>query len=356
LKTMSVTFKDVAELAGVSTQTVSRVTNDSSNVAEGTRKKVMAAIEELGYVPNKGAQLLSRAKSNVIGLITLDIGLHGVSLIANGIRKQAEEEGLGTSISVVTEPSYEKILCSVRDLKSQKTETMILNVPMDQKGAETLVEQHADIHFVFIDVPAVTKVNMVCSSHYRGGCHAATLMIEDKREKALLITGPNDSSASQQRVQGWQDTLANSDVLVQETYEGNWQAGSAYLHTRQAIAEGIEFDSVLVASDQMALGVLRALDEFSISVPKQVAVIGYDDIADCAYFSPPLTTIKQDFQAIGRIAVELALDNSPENRNSKKAFIDTHLIKRKSSALKTEQTYDKKSIQKLLSEIERQLP
>lgn len=353
---MSITFKDVAELAGVSTQTVSRVTNDSSNVAEGTRKKVMAAIEKLGYVPNKGAQLLSRAKSNVIGLVTLDIGLHGVSLIANGIRKQADEKGFGTSFSILVDPTYANVLNSVRDLKSQKTETIILNVPVSQDDAEKLVQQHLDIHFVFIDVPTSTRVNTVCSSNYNGGCLAAQLMIDDKREQLLLITGPDDSSASLQRLQGWIDTLTTSPTTIQKTFEGDWHASSAYLHTRQAISEGVKFDSILVASDQMSLGVLRALDEFSIAVPKQVAVIGYDDITDCAYFSPPLTTIKQDFQAIGQIAVDLALDNSVENRNSRKEVVETKLIKRKSTAIKDKTSYDKLTIQKLLADIDKLLP
>lgn len=353
---MSVTFKDVADRAGVSTQTVSRVTNDSSSVAESTRKKVMAAIEELGYIPNKGAQLLSRAKSNMIGLVTLDIGLHGVSLIANGIRKQAHKEGYGTSFSVVIEPSYDNVLKSVRDLKSQKTETIILNVPMNQNDSETLVRQHPDIHFVFIDVPASTRVNTVCSSHYDGGCQAAQQMIQDNREKLLLITGPKDSSASQQRLQGWKESIKGDKISIQAEYEGDWQASSGYLHTRQAIAEKLDFDSILVASDQMSLGVLRALDEFSISVPEQVAVIGYDDITDCAFFSPPLTTIKQDFQAIGQIAVNLALDDSEENRNSKKELVATQLIIRKSTAEKNNEAYDKKNIQKLLNDIEKLLP
>lgn len=353
---MSVTFKDVAELAGVSTQTVSRVTNDSENVAEGTRKKVMDAIEKLGYVPNKGAQLLSRAKSNVIGLVTLDIGLHGVSLIANGIRKQADKLGFGTSFSVVIEPTFENIRSSVRDLISQKAGNIIINVPMDNSSAEALVQQHSAIHFVFIDVPESTKVNTVSSSHYLGGCLAAQLMIDNKREKLLLITGPNDSSASLQRVKGWKETLTNSSATVQAIYEGDWQASSAYLHTRQAIAEGVEFDAILVASDQMSLGVLRALDEFSISVPKQVSVIGYDDIADCAYFSPPLTTIMQDFQTIGQIAVDLALDDSIENRNSKKQIVKTELVVRKSTARKEASSYNKIAIQKLLVDIDKLLP
>lgn len=353
---MSVTFKDVAILAGVSTQTVSRVTNGATNVAEDTKKKVMAAIEELGYIPNKGAQLLSRAKANVIGLITLDIGLHGVSMIANGIRNQSSIRGYGTSFSVVLEPNYENILKGVRELISQKTEIIIVNVPMNQEDAESLIIQHADIHFVFIDVPTSAKVNMVCSTHFAGGCSAAQLMLAQRRTQYLLISGPNDSSASSLRVKGWTETLKDSGATISALYEGDWQASSGYLLTRQAITEGIPFDAVLIASDQMALGSLRALDEFSLSVPDQVAIIGFDDTLDCAYFTPPLSTVRQDFEAIGKMAVELALDEHLENRNSKKEFVDTYVVERKTTGEKSAHPYDKKGIKTLLNEIERRLP
>ena len=94
---MSITFKDVAKLAGVSTQTVSRVTNGSQDVAESTRNKVNAAIKQLGYVPNKGAQMLSRAKSTSVGLVTLDMALHGAAMIANGVRMQAHDMSYGVA-------------------------------------------------------------------------------------------------------------------------------------------------------------------------------------------------------------------------------------------------------------------
>jgi DNA-binding LacI/PurR family transcriptional regulator len=353
---MSVTFKDVAALAGVSTQTVSRVTNGSSNVADDTRKKVLAAIEQLNYIPNKGAQLLSRAKSKVIGLITLDIGLHGVSLIANGIRRQAYEVGYGTLFSVLVEPNFDSIIDAVRDLKSQKTDKIILNIPVDKHTAEQLVTIHPDIHFVFIDVPQDAKVHSVCADHYQGGCQAANLLLELKRNQMVFITGPNDSSASERRVAGWSDTLAEHNVQVVAHYEGDWQADSGYLYTRQLIADGKSFDSILVAGDQMALGVLRALAEFNYKVPEQVSVIGFDDLADCAYFSPPLTTIRQEFSAIGQIAVDLALDNSEQLTASKQEIIATTLIQRKSTAMKEDTTYDKSRINQLLRDIEQLLP
>ncbi|WED21261.1 LacI family DNA-binding transcriptional regulator [Vibrio sp. JC009] len=352
---MSVTFKEVAELAGVSTQTVSRVTNGSQNVAEDTRKRVMAAIEELGYVPNKGAQMLSRAKAMVIGLITLDIGLHGVSHIASGIRSQAQERGYGISLNVVAVPSYENLVSSIREQISQKTEHIIVDLPATKEDAEKLVEQFPDISFVFIDVPPSTRVNRVSANHYDGAITAANLMLSQNRSKFVLITGPEDSTASQLRLKGWNEALKQNSAKVIKRLEGNWFSSSGYLHTRELVASGVDFDAVLVANDQMALGVLRALDEFGIKVPEQVSVTGFDDTEDSAYFTPPLTTVRQDFVAIGKLAVEFVLDE--ENKSGhKKELLTTELVERKSTSVKQDTDYDKKEIRRLLNQINQLLP
>lgn len=352
---MSVTFKDVAELAGVSTQTVSRVTNGATNVAEETRRKVNAAIEQLGYVPNRGAQLLGRAKPMVIGLITPEFGLHGVSLIANGIRKQAKALGYGISFSVVVEPDVSSINEAIRDLKAQKVESIIVNVQLSKEQAELFSEQYADIHFVFIDLPDNTRADTVSAANYEGACQAARLMLQQQRSSLLLISGPSDSTASQLRLKGWRDTLAEGNANVAAQYEGNWQAESGYLQTRTALAKGISFDGVLVASDQMALGVLHALDEMGIKAPAQAAVIGFDDTGESAFFSPPLTTIRQDFQAIGERAVELALSEGRDSEGRHES-IPTQLVERQSTEIKQQTSYDKQEIQVLLNAISEMLP
>jgi DNA-binding LacI/PurR family transcriptional regulator len=359
---MSVTFKDVAKLAGVSTQTVSRVTNGSQSVAPETRKKVMAAIDQLGYVPNKGAQLLSRAKTRVIGLITLDIGLHGVSQIAEGIRNQAQESGYGMALSVLNTPCLENIRVAVRELKSQKIECVIVNVYQDKDAAESLAADFPELHFVFIDVPPETKVLQVCADNYQGARSAAELLISQGRRSLLLITGPAESNASQQRLQGWQDVLEAHQVRKIGPFSGNWLAESGYRLTRDALSQGQVFDAVLVASDQMALGVLRALSEHSLTVPGQIAVIGFDNTSDSAYFIPPLTTVGQDFSAIGQQAVErvLASSEQPDDESPAQAWlhaIPTQLIERSSTGDKRDNSsYDKQQIQALLNKVSQLLP
>ena len=354
---MNVTFKDVAKLANVSTQTVSRVTNGSSNVAEETRIKVNAAIKELGYIPNKGAQILGRAKSNMIGVVTLDILLHGASLIANGIRKQARKLGYGTSLAVVSTHSLNKITAAIDELKSQRVEFIIMNIPLSKEESEILIERYVGIHFVFIDVPLDSQVNIVCGANYEGAKKAAELMISLQRKHFLIITGPLYSSAAEQRLKGWLDVLNEyPDVKVISQFEGDWQADSGYLHTHHALTNGVHFDAVLVGSDQMGLGVLRALNEFNLSVPQQVSVIGFDDTADSAYFSPPLTTIRQDFLLIGERSVLMALSMEEDSEAEfKQESIVTEVIERKSTQAYQKNLSDKQQLRALLKQCEQLL-
>ncbi|MEZ8698521.1 LacI family DNA-binding transcriptional regulator [Vibrio lentus] len=354
---MSITFKDVAKLAGVSTQTVSRVTNGSQDVAESTRNKVNAAIKQLGYVPNKGAQMLSRAKSTSVGLVTLDMALHGAAMIANGVRMQAHDMSYGVAFSVVAEPNLANTREAIRELMAQQVDSIILNVPLKSADAELLVEQYQHLNLIFIDVPSNSQVNYVCGDHAEGAKLAAQHLLESGRTNFLLITGPNESSASKIRHQSWLAALSDAESKVQYQYQGNWQAESGYLGVREAVAKQAVFDAVLVASDQMALGALRALQELQIPVPDKVAVVGFDGIEDSAFFNPPLTTIKQDFTTIGRQAVILA---EKLNANSQDALlqhhIETALLPRESSQPKVTAHYEKQEIEQLLKRIQTLLP
>ena len=354
---MNITFKDVAELAGVSTQTVSRVTNGSSNVAQKTREKVNAAIQQLGYVPNKGAQLLSGARSRVIGLLTLDVSLHGVSLITNNIRKQAQLRGYGTSFSVVDEHAFDKIIEATKGLKSERIEFIIVNVPLTKDEAENLVAQFASLHFVFIDVPADSQVHSVSGAHYQGASEAAALMLKHQRKRLLLITGPEDSTASALRLSGWLDQIQDHATVVAQC-EGDWLASSGYELTNEVLRNAAPIDGILIASDQMALGALRALHESGLNVPDDVAVIGFDDSGDSAYFSPPLTTIKQNFEQISARAVAMLFNEDSANKGliKIKESITTQLVERCSTRLLHPRHYDKHQLEQLLEQVKQMLP
>jgi DNA-binding LacI/PurR family transcriptional regulator len=353
---MAVTFKEVARLAGVSTQTVSRVTNGSDQVAEKTRKRVNDAIKKLGYVPNKGAQMLSRAKSSIIGVVSLDISLHGAALITNGVRNQAHILGYGTALAVLESNSIEALRNAIRELVAQQVDTIIINAPVTTEIAENVVEQFKRVMLVFIDVPKATNVNHVSSDNKMGAALAISHLIEHKRDAFICISGPKQSTASSIRYQEWQDQIKQYGLKESAYYEGDWQADSGYFAIKDAVLKGIAFDAVLVASDQMALGVLCALAESGIKVPRTVSVIGFDGAQDSQFYSPPLTTIKQNFEELGRRAVNLAVNQTENVGEFVSELLAVELVVRKSTAEKVASSYDKQEVLAYLDNLRLLLP
>ncbi|GAL02115.1 transcriptional repressor of the lac operon [Photobacterium aphoticum] len=303
---MTVTFKDVADLAGVSTQTVSRVTNGSDNVSEKTKIRVLAAIEQLGYVPNKAAQSL-KANQNLIGVVSLNMSFHGAGMINNGIRLRAHELGYATAIAAVDNVCEQEIESAVRELIGQKVSSIVLNIPVSATFAELLTQKYNQYDLLFIDVPKQANVHRVCSANRAGATLGAEHLLAQGRQRFLLITGPAESYASSARCETWQAVLTAANATIVGIQQGNWLAAGGYQAMCAALAQTRFFDAVLVANDQMALGVLRALHEHGIDVPNTVAVVGFDGTEDSEFFLPPLTTVKQNFTEHGRIAVDQVL-------------------------------------------------
>ncbi|MDP5252546.1 MULTISPECIES: LacI family DNA-binding transcriptional regulator [unclassified Vibrio] len=359
---MAVTFKEVAKLAGVSTQTVSRVTNGADNVAEETRQRVNAAIKQLGYVPNKGAQMLSRAQSRIIGIVSLDISLHGVALITNGIRHQAHDMDYATALAVLSDNSIDEYRSAVRELIAQQVELVIVNAPSSREIAESLVEQFAQLTFVFIDVPEEAAVNQVNCDHKAGAQLAISHLIAQDHKAFLCISGPKASTAARIRLNEWQTQIHTHGLTLVACYEGDWQAQSGYHAIKTALLKGESFDAVLVGNDQMALGVLCALSEFGIKVPQMVSVVGFDGIQDSQFFSPPLTTVKQDFRQLGRQAVKLAINTQAQEQGMSgdmlpvSKVLPVSLEVRQSCAQRSQTQYDKVEIMNALEHIKRLLP
>lgn len=343
-QTMTVTFKDVAKLAGVSSQTVSRVTNGAENVSEQTRNKVLKAIDQLGYIPNKAAQLL-KSKDKIIGLVTLSMTLHGASMIANGVRIRAHNLGYATAISTIEQVSDNEIEGAVRELIGQKVESIILIAPVSKEAAETLSQKYNKFSLLFIDVPEDTCVHKVCSGNKIGAELAAKHLLEIGRSRFILIHGPRESNASNMRHEAWLKTLQSEKAQITGSFEGNWLASGGYRAMIKALDVTRDFDAVLVANDQMALGVMRALYDRNISIPDEVSVVGFDGTEDSEFFIPSLTTIKQNFVKHGLIAVDELL-NLKAQSNHIDLVLDVELIIRGSSTtiIKTNTTTEVRAL------------
>lgn len=350
-----VTFKEVAELAGVSTQTVSRVTNGGKGVKPDTLKRVQEAIDELGYVPNKGAQLLVRKKAKIVGVISLEMTLQGASSIVAGIRVESEKAGYSMSLTV-SDSKEENLETAIKELKSQQVEAILINLPVSKEVSEKLVEKYKRIPFLFIDVPSEAKVNQVSADHYEGARRMIELMLAQGRRKFALLNGPSHSHAANLRRQAWENEIKKADAELIINVEGDWSAESGYIEATKLLLKPQKIDTLLVANDQMALGALRACNEQNIAVPQQIAVTGFDDTLNSEYFNPPLTTIRQDFKEIGKQAVQNILSHLVHKEEILKQVIPIELIERQSTMVVQKEANSVKKIEDLLQEIQRLLP
>ncbi|CNE52093.1 MULTISPECIES: LacI family DNA-binding transcriptional regulator [Yersinia] len=303
MRPKSVTLDDVARQAGVSYQTVSRVLNQAVHVSPKTRCKVEQAMTDLNYVPNRVAQQLAGKHSLTLGLATTDLSLHAPSQIAAAIKSRARELGYSIVIAMVDDHSDHACQQAINELLAQRVDGILVNVPLKPTRSQKVVQQCAGTPVLFLDVDPQSAAFSVLFDPKVGAIQGANHLIALGHQQIALICGPKEAISAQLRYQGWLQALSRASLMPQAVYHGEWDAQSGYQATQKLITSHTPFSAILVANDQMALGVLRALHEHNIDVPGQVSVIGYDDTADSAYFQPPLTTVRQNFKLLGEESV-----------------------------------------------------
>ena len=326
------TLKDVAALAGVSYQTVSRVINGSVCVSIKTKEAVFTAMKSLNYTPNRVAQQLAGKKSSTIGLATADISLHAPSQIAASVKVHAEELKYSVVIAMAKNQSLNIIDHVINELLEQRVDGIIVNIPSNSQQIIQIQHLCRNIPVLFMDVDPKESCLSVMTDSREGGQQGITHLIEFGHTSIALITGPQSSVSARLRFDGWIKTLQKHHISPISIQEGDWSAASGYALTKALCYSHQHPTAICFANDQMALGGLRALHELRIQIPEQISVIGYDDTEDSAFFYPPLTTIAQDFKELGKQAVEKLLHkmNAPES-NTSSLVLPTSLVKRETS-------------------------
>ncbi len=300
------TLHDVAQLAGVSHQTVSRVVNQHPSVAEQTRLRVLEAIRELDYAPNRVAQSLATRRSKTVGIVGYGTTHYGPSQMVAHIEADLKAKGYALVYTAVADLSADVLREQVASLRDQLVDGLVLITPA---GGGHLLEAGGLIRvpFVMIDAMLGEHVPSVVI-HQHHGARLATQHLVDKGHRALCeISGPLTWSGARQRHDGWLATLKDAGITPGASVEGDWTPASGYQAAKRLLGLGERFTGVFVGNDQMALGALRAFREAGLDVPGDVSVVGFDDIPEAAYFEPPLTTVRQDFTALGQQAVDLLL-------------------------------------------------
>ena len=320
---------DVAKLAGVSHQTVSRVINNAQYIRPTTREKVEKAMSDLGYIPNAAARSLVTAKSKIIGILVSDVVYHGPARMMNAIEMAARDAGY-FAISISVDPhDVESIVRGVDHLRKIVIDGMIVMTP--QSDSVSVVEKRVtNIPVVYVDIPERTKAKTVSVDNRTGGKVATQHLIELGHKNILHISGPERWFDSKPRRMGYEEAMTENR-LTPVVAKGDWGTQTGYKVISEWDFKKNPITAVFAANDLLALGVMRALHDRGIAVPEQVSVIGYDDTPEAQYYEPPLTTMHQDFALLGKEAMEYLVATLNKIEPQKFAPLVPNLVVRKST-------------------------
>jgi DNA-binding LacI/PurR family transcriptional regulator len=322
---------DVARLAGVSHQTVSRVVNGSAQVRPETRDRVLAAMEKLDYRPNSVARALVTGRSRTLGVVTFDTSLYGPASTLVGVERAAHEEGY--FVSVVSLESLERaaVLRAVERLRALGVDGILVIAP-HMAAASALWDLPADLPVVAVEAGPEDAVPLVTIDQYRGARLATEHLLSLGHVTVHHIAGPADWFEAQRRVEGWRDALGLVGSRVATPVRGDWSPRAGYELGRELIRDP-NVTAVFAANDQMALGLLRVLHEDGRDVPGDISIVGFDDIPEAAYFTPPLTTVRQDFSEMGRRSLHVLLSEIDAGKRSlSRVTVPATLVERSSTA------------------------
>ncbi len=335
-----VTIKQVARLAGVSTQTVSRVINGRPDVAPETRRRVQEIIDECGYRPSAIARSLIQQRSHSLGVITAGLKYMGPSMILHGIAAKAEE--LAYAVLLKESPRFDTgdVEPIFEALLAQHVDGIIWAVPEVGDNQRWFKQQSASfpVPLIYLTNPPRPDLPSVDHDNYLGGRMATEHLLQQGCRRIGHISGPLDWLSARQRKQGWWDALSEAGIDPQDMpcVEGNWSSASGEQACNRLLADDAGIDAVFVANDQMAISVLQIACQRRIRVPQDLAVVGYDGLAESAYLWPPLTTVYQDLHALGSTAVQEIVHTieslyEGQGREAKRIVLQPQLIVRASS-------------------------
>ncbi|WP_330328473.1 LacI family DNA-binding transcriptional regulator [Streptomyces sp. NBC_00536] len=322
---------DVARVAGVSAQTVSRVLSGHPNVQDRTRAKVVAAVEQLGYRRNNAARMLSSGRSRTIGVVTLQTTSYSRAAVISGIENTAQAAGYAVSTATTTSLDTSAIERALARLADQGVEGVILSVPLIH-SSDRIEQLTRSTPTITIDGSRTDATGVVAVDQDLAARLATRHLLDLGHETVWHVAGPARWLEAASRRDGWRTALEDAGRSVPPPLEGDWSPGSGY---RAGLILGRipDVTAVFVASDEMAFGVIRALHECGRRVPEDISVVGVDDIELAEYCTPPLTTVAQPFAHMGALAVAQLLRHIADpGAMAVPASVEPELVVRASTA------------------------
>lgn len=298
-------IRDVARLAGVSHQTVSRVLNDHPSIREGTKDRVLDAIRVLDYRPNRAARALVTNRVDAIGVISSTVGEFGPNASIAAVEEAARREGFSVTTVNMPDASPESIGEAVRQLMREQVSGFVAHAPQ-VRVFHVLRGLAIDVPFVSLQTASGADVETHSADQVAGARIATEHLIGLGHEDIIHLAGPQDWIEAESRMRGYLDALLDADLPTIPPIRGDWTADFGHFAGVE-LARRRDFTAVFAANDLMAIGLLHGFRDAGVDVPRDVSVVGFDDIPVAAHVYPTLTTIHQDFDELGRRAVALLL-------------------------------------------------
>lgn len=323
-------MRDVAALAGVSHQTVSRVLNGHPNIRPATRDRVLQVVEEFNYRPNSAARALVTSKSNRIGVL-LDSGVeYGPNSTLRGFESAARAQGYSvTSIAVGDDHTLDPHI-AFEHLLAQGVDALCVIAPRSS-SLDLLNDAAPRLPMLVVKAAADDAFLTAAVDQELGAALAVEHLIGLGHRDIAHVAGPLDWLDAVGRQRGWEAHLLAAGLPVPDVVVGDWTADCAYEVARVA-GRLPPCTAIFAGNDQMALGLMHGFAERGISVPDDVSIVGFDDLPEAKHFLPPLTTVRQDFRALGARSVELLLAMLEGREHDHRSTISPELVIRLSTA------------------------
>jgi DNA-binding LacI/PurR family transcriptional regulator len=336
-----VTIKDVAKIAGVSAQTVSRVVNNHPDVSDQTRTKIQKIVKDLGYSPNIIARSLIQGKTNTIGVVGFRLDYFGSNSILTAIERKAGKLGFSLLLTLINDLDESKIDPVLNQLLSRQVDGLIWTLPWLKDTHNSISEKtkNLSVPVVLLNRTSFSGDTVVCLDNRHGARLATRHLLDNGYEQVGIITGPINWWEAEERYAGWCEEMGFSGSCPQAkklTARGDWTPQSGENALCELIKKSPALDAVFVSNDQMSLGVYRAAGKLGLRVPDDLGVVGFDNIPETPFFSPPLTSIDQHSRDLGGMAVRQIVEQikNPQRGTEEElasSWVKPELIVRESS-------------------------
>jgi len=331
-----VTMHDVAKACGVSYQTVSRVINDSPDVSAKTRRQVLKAIKTLGYHPNQLARSLKTRRSSILEVITFGVETYVPRELIVALGRAAIAHGYSLMFTAFPQDDPEELGRLYAHLNSRLCEAAILTAPVESKLLEKISADPPHLPMIQIRNKRGSTSPSVMIDQYSGSQLATQHLLELGHRQIAEITGPLNYHEALTRHTAFLDTLQACDLTPVDSIEATeWMPQEGYLAAKNLLDRGAHFTGLIVSNDYLALGAIRAFNERGLRTPEDISIVGFDDTPESAYYIPPLTTVRQDYEALGYQSIHYLVEliNNQETPAHQRVLMPQLIVRQSTRAI-----------------------